>query len=488
MADTTLKFVFQDDTQGGSARPQSSMPEREPVAGEATRAAAVAGRPRATAAAAPGEATPGRTNQLADAAISALGRQLERLPFFGQALKLLTEIATATKAFEALRSGGGFIRELLSRTFAETAARASAGAASRTTVAPGSTVVDSVATAVDSFTRGFDRARRRAVGEDRPALPPQRPPAAPALPAPASGGRSGGRNDGGDDDEPPMRIPRLPGLRGEALGREVIPRPPIAAPPAGGAGGAGGLINAGARLPVIPATSGGGALAAAGGGAGASGAAAAGGISLGAIAVGALAVVAAVGAATLAVRGLIEANNSLRKHVAEVADRLRPFSASIQAADARIEVARLRQDIERAQQNGGRAAQFNEAQAKIDRALSRIATAIEGPLLDAVTPVAEAVGDLLEISGKILNVVTQVANAGGAARGVVKTILETQLGILQIAREEHNELPPEADLLGAFANAPDLPVFFDGRVFNGDGPANFGRAQFREPLPMGKMR
>lgn len=489
MAETTLKFVFQDDSPGGGAPPEgrpqtppASSPD--PVAGEATRAA---GRSRGGPASPIGEPSgPGRSSAQAvgDAITNALGRQLERLPFFGQALRLLTEIATATRAFEAFKTGGGFLRELLSRTFAETAARttaAAATAAGQASAAGGRTIVESAQAAAESFVRGFNRTRRDVEPSGR--LTAAQPP---RLPSP-------------DDDGDPERlsIPRFPGLRGEALSREIIVRPPGGAAAgnaqgaltvAGGAGrtAAGGLTVAGG---------GGGALAipgaaGAGGGAagGAAGAAAGAAAALGPVALAVLAGVAVVGAATIAVRGLIAANDALRKHVAEVAERLRPFSAEIQAASARIEVAQLRQDIEQANANGGRVARFTEAQAKLDRGLSRIAAAVEGPLLDAVTPLVEHVAGVVEVGGKIFAGVTDALNALGFFKPSFIRLLEVQNRLLGFAQDEANELPPEADILGAFNSLPDLTVNFNGRVFGGNGEVNFGRLEFRQALPNAGLR
>lgn len=202
-----------------------------------------------------------------------------------------------------------------------------------------------------------------------------------------------------------------------------------------------------------------------------------------------LAGVAVVGAAIVATRALIAANESLRKHIAEVADRLRPFSAEIQAADARIEIAKLKQDIEQANQNGGRVGRFQEAQARIDRGLSRIAAAVEGPLLDAVTPLVEHVAGVLEIASKGFSALTTIANNLGFLKPNFIRLLEVQNKLLGFAQDESNQLPPEADILGAFSREPDLTINFQGRIFAGDGDElQFGRLQFANPLPIAGFR
>jgi len=482
MAETTLKFVFQDDSPGGGgatepARPQSPAGGPDPVAGEATRQAG--GRSRSTASPSPSEpagAARSTSQAVGDALVNALGRQLERLPFFGQALRLLTEIATASRAFEAFKTGGGFLRELLSRTFAETAARttaAAATAAGQASAAGGRTIVESAQAAAESFVRGFNKTRRDVEPAGR--LPASRPP---LLPSPG---------DDGDDDR--LTVPRFPGLRGEALSREIIVRPAGGATAAGNAqgaltvaggarGAAGGLAAAGGGAGALAAP---GAAGAAGGGA--AGAAAGAAALLGPVGVAILAGVAVVGAAVVAIRGLIAANDALRKHIAEVAERLRPFSAEIQAASARIEVAQLRQDIEQANANGGRVARFQEAQSRLDRGLSRIAAAVEGPLLDAVTPLVEHVAGVVEVGGKIFAGVTEVLNALGFFKPTFIRLLEVQNRLLGFAQDEANELPPEADILGAFNSLPDLTVNFNGRIFSGNGEANFGKLEFRQALP-----
>lgn len=202
-----------------------------------------------------------------------------------------------------------------------------------------------------------------------------------------------------------------------------------------------------------------------------------------------LLVVAAIAAAVITIKALIAVNEALKKHFAEVSERLKPFSASIQAADARGEVAKLRDDVRAARNIGPMLGRFNEAQGRIERAVDRVYRAIEGPLLDVVVPFIEYAGNNLEVLSKAAEQISEIARRLDIVKGPLVRIQEDINRMLGVQINEANKLPPEMDILGAFNKKPDLAVTWRGLTFGADedkmiaGPGGNGAATFENPLP-----
>ena len=271
---------------------------------------------------------------------------------------------------------------------------------------------------------------------------------------------------------------------GRAAGTAMIPTGAAAGGSAAAAGGTsiattgGGLAAAGGA---------GGGVTAAGGGAAAGGAALAsnpvGWAILAALAV----VVVTIGAAIVAVKALTTINTALKARFGEVSERLKPFSAGIQAADARAGVAKLRQDVEFAGRLGGRVGRFNEAENRIERALDRIGNTINGPLLNIVLPFVERAAGLIEGGAKAFDAITTIADKVGLLRSPLAELIDIENKILGFSKDEAMKLPPEADVIGVFNAEPFLSVNWRGRTFGADEGRELGAADkktYASPLPV----
>lgn len=475
MADPIVKFVFQDAT--GSSSPVVDAPVS---GGGASR---VRPPPRDDAAREQGGGAAGRTSSPIERAIDALGNRIDRIPFFGQAIRILGDIAGHTKAFESFRRGaGGILRELLGQFFG------GAGAAAATSIFRRAPVVDQWL--------GRDRQERDDVIR-RPDLR--------NVPRLEGGGRAAQNAGNGPASDPNViegefervDVPRLPGPPGSAGGA----RPPV--PPAGGAaaGEAAGAAASRTLITTAPASGGGAAGGAAGGAlttagtagtgigtaaaGGAGGGAAAGAAAAGsAIPIG-LAIaggVVAIGGLILVTRALIGVNERLKANFAEVAERLRPFSGQLQGSQVRIEIEQLKLDIENAKRLGQRVGTFQEEQSRISRAWQRIYAIIEGPILDVLNPILKGVAFISETLAFGFGVLETIKDG---ILNPIKALKNIGQELLGIQKSKALSLPPEADILSAFSARPYLTVTYGGRVYGDDGRADFSDQDVRlvNPAP-----
>ncbi len=431
--DTTLKIVFQDasgnqaEAPGGAA--QREQGRRRPPASspDGTPNPAAPKSPASTV----GEAVAGRL-------INGISAAMQKTPVFGQIAKTLHDIASHTKLLERLKQMGG---ERAGQLWDK--AKGKAG--------------ELGGRAIRGFARGFNRSRGGRAA-DAAARTTIRTGASPTATNAAGGSAA-------------------------RIGTSVAGRGLIAAGAGGGSGGtvaAGGAAGAGASAGTL--TAGGGVAT------GGAGLAAAGGPVGLAIAGVILAVIAAMAVVVVTMKALIAVNEALKRHFVDVTEKLKPFSAAIQAADSRAEIGRLRDDVRAARNLGPALGRFNEAQSRIERSIDRVWRAIEGPMLDNVIPFIEYAANNLEIISKGAEQVSEIVRRFENLKLPITRIQESVNRLLGMKEEERNALPPEMDILGAFNNKPDLSVTWNGVRFAGDDDrAVMGDSEaftkFENPLP-----